>query len=60
MTESRTVVGSFEEFRAGIYASLRDKVAERISAERENISNSLFAQSEKTEKSETQSNADGN
>lgn len=52
---------SFEEFKAGVYAALRDKVAERIEAEREHISNTLLrGEIAQSEESESQSNADEN
>ena len=52
---------SYEEFKAGIYASLRDKVAERLENEREIISNALLrGEIPQSEELQSQSNADQN
>ena len=52
---------SYEEFKAGIYASLRDKVAERLETEREIISNTLLrGEIAQSDESESQSNAEQN
>lgn len=55
---------SFEDFKRAIQMSLKDKIAERIAQERQQVSNNLFAAvvGDKTEESpeETQSNAEEN
>lgn len=52
---------SYEEFKAGVYAALRDKVAERIEMEREYISNTLLrGEIAQSDESESQSNAEQN
>ena len=52
---------SFEEFKAGVYAALRDKVAERLETEREHISNSLLrGEMPQSDEAESQSNAEVN
>lgn len=52
---------SFEEFKTAIHTALRDKVAERLNSERENISNSLLrGEIADSEDGETSSNTDEN
>ena len=56
------MLDSFEDFKTAVLTSLKDKVAERLSAERQRVSNNLFLK-RKTENAEetpeeTQSNAD--
>jgi len=52
---------SYEEFKAGVYAALRDKVAERLQNKREYISNSLLrGEIPQSEEAESQSNAEVN
>lgn len=36
------MINSFEEFKTAVLYSLQDKIAERISQERESVSNSLL------------------
>jgi hypothetical protein len=36
------MINSFEEFKTAVLYSLQDKIAERISQERESLSNSLL------------------
>ena len=58
------MLDSFEDFKSAIRMSLKDKIAERITQERQQVSNNLFAAvvGDKTEESpeETQSNAEEN
>lgn len=58
------MLDSFEDFKSAIQMSLKDKIAERITQERQQVSNNLFAAvvGDKTEESpeETQSNAEEN
>jgi hypothetical protein len=52
------MIQSFEEFKTAVVASLQNKVAERISQEREYISNSLLrGENADSDTPETQSNA---
>jgi hypothetical protein len=52
---------SYEQFKAGIYASLRDKVAERLETEREIISNSLLrGEITQSDEADSESNAEHN
>ena len=56
------MLDSFEDFKTAVLTSLKDKVAERLSVERQRVSNNLFLK-RKTENAEetpeeTQSNAD--
>lgn len=46
---------SFEDFRAAVSSALKDKVAQRIEAEKEHISNELFrgVATETTEESQS-------
>jgi hypothetical protein len=56
------MLDSFEDFKTAVITSLKDKVAERLSVERQRVSNNLFLsrQKEKAQETpeETQSNAD--
>ena len=58
------MLDSFEDFKSAVLVSLKDKIAERIAQERQQVSNNLFAAvvGNKTEESpeETQSNAEEN
>lgn len=58
------MLDSFEDFKTAVLTSLKDKVAERLHAERQRVSNNLFLapEGENTEETpeETQSNADDN
>ena len=52
---------SYEDFKAGVWEALKNKVAERIETEREYISNSLLrGEMAQSQTPESQSNADGN
>lgn len=54
------MVGSYNEFKNAVYGSLKSKVAERLDAEKERISNNLFKgvlpETEAESSEETQSN----
>ena len=58
------MLDSFEDFKSAVLVSLKNKIAERIAQERQQVSNNLFraAVGQKTEETpeETQSNAEEN
>jgi hypothetical protein len=55
------MINSYEEFKTAVFSALQDKVAERISQEREYISNDLLrGEISSAEANETQSNAKDN
>jgi hypothetical protein len=51
---------SYEEFKSAVTAALMDKVAQRIAAEKEHISNSLLQGVAVESEEQSQSNADEN
>jgi hypothetical protein len=51
---------SYEEFKSAVTAALKDKVAHRIEAEKEHISNQLLRGAAAESEEESQSNADEN
>jgi len=62
-----TVLDSFEDFKKAVMVSIQDKISARLDAERQRISNNLFASvavvdTENTEETpeESQSNAEEN
>lgn len=56
------MLDSFEDFKSAVLTSLKDKVAERLSAERQRVSNNLLltrkGENSQETPEETQSNAD--
>ncbi len=61
------MLDSFEDFKSAVLMSLKDKISDRISFEREKVSNNLFRASSDVDEDETedsdedsQSNSDEN
>jgi hypothetical protein len=51
---------SYEEFKSAVTAALMDKVAQRIEAEKQHISNELLRGAAAESEEQSQSNADEN